>query len=796
MAKVTAMTHGEYGTRYSARVTWRFLLVASWLSACGLDEREPDVVVGRANPADAGPGPLGSAPPVGTAPALTPVQGSGGLTLFPSVVGFGSVTLGTSARANLGVSNDAAADLAVAAPAVVGVDASAFRIEDDGCGERLVPGERCAITLGFQPSRVGEHSARLQLGEALSLSLSGTGLMPGVLAFAEGASADLGPVSVGGAVQVAFTLTAPAASNGVLSALELSNPEEFQLVPGGVGFCQPSVTRLGAAGCQVQVEFAPDFGGTRNATLTASAGALGSTSLALVGTGLAAARLVGAGSLDFGNAEVGASGGPTRVWQVLNDGGSSTGPLTFSNSNPDEFSVTGLCTELAAGESCDLNVTFNPQPGGSRSARLELAGAGGVGISLDAAGRGQFRVTVTTTGQGSVSATEGPGIDCGARCTGLFDESALVTFQARVSNGSNQLFSGWSDASCPPPLGTCQLRIAATTNLTASFTPLINNLVFFSSTTYPPTLGSATAYDAGCNEVATRTGLNNSTGDGFVAMMSDANSTFVSRLGSARGWVRMDGRPFIDRFSDLVAGSMYYPVRYDELGRDSYQTPPYAVWTGTEKDGLASTENCNNWTSDSGALSARVGNVDHGPLLWTGGVNACDEAFSPGMICLGRTQSAPIVLTAVSGKRFWTTTTPYTPGSMTPDAKCAQERPAGVTQARALIAHPNVAASSLLVPTANYVRPDGVFVGTGAQIANEQLLTAAWLNAANQSSDVGIWVGSLSPTLPGSSASTCNDWTSTAGPVRLGLNGNVGAFWRFSDATCDTAPTHLFCVEP
>lgn len=512
-------------------------------------------------------------------------------------------------------------------------------------------------------------------------------------------------------------------------------------------------------------------------------------------TGLGA-RLVGAGSLNFGNAEIDAAEGPTQVWHVLNDGSSGTGPLTLSNSNPSEFSVAGLCTELFPGESCDLSVTFNPKPGAAHSVRLELAGAGGVGIRLDAVGRGQFRVTVTTTGEGNVSAPEGPGIDCGARCTGLFDEFALVTFQARISNGSNQLFSGWSDASCPPPLGTCTLTIAATTNLTASFSPLTNNLVFVSSDRYPPTLGGATAYDARCNEVATRTGLNNSTGDGFVAMLSDANSTFVTRLGSARGWVRMDGRPFIDRFSDLFAGSMYYPVRYDELGRDSYQTETYTVWTGTEYDGLASTENCNNWTSNSSTLSGRRGNLDHGPALWTGGSSACDDPFPSGIICLGRTRSAPIVLPAVSGKRFWTTTTPYTPGSMTPDAKCSQERPTGVTQARALIAHPNVAASSLLVPTANYIRPDGVLVGTGAQIANEQLLTAAWVNAAGQSSDVGIWVGSLSPTLPGSSESTCNDWTSTSGAVMLGLNGDLGPFWRFYEATCDIVSTHLYCIEP
>ena len=90
------------------------------------------------------------------------------------------------------------------------------------------------------------------------------------------------------------------------------------------------------------------------------------------------------------------------------------------------------------------------------------------------------------------------------------------------------------------------------------------------SATFATTLGGAQLYDSQCNSLATAAGINDVTGNAFVAWMSDATSNARARLGaSARGWVRMDGRPFADTQSDLFSNNVvFHPIRLDENGTD------------------------------------------------------------------------------------------------------------------------------------------------------------------------------------------------------------------------------------
>jgi hypothetical protein len=133
---------------------------------------------------------------------------------------------------------------------------------------------------------------------------------------------------------------------------------------------------------------------------------------------------------------------------------------------------------------------------------------------------------------------------------------------------------------------------------------------------------------------------------------------------------------------------------------------------------------------------------------------------------------------------------------MTPDAKCSEDLPAGVVEARALIAYTDRAAADLLDLSASYVRPDGQLVGTGSQVAAAGLLTGPWVTAANRSSAATIWVGATSPSLSGTPESTCNDWTSTVGRSPAGISYSVLDFWYYFSTDCAPASDfHLYCVE-
>ncbi|HWO11983.1 MAG TPA: hypothetical protein VNN80_20960, partial [Polyangiaceae bacterium] len=309
-------------------------------------------------------------------------------------------------------------------------------------------------------------------------------------------------------------------------------------------------------------------------------------------------RLTANSLIGFGGVEVGVSG-PTRIWHIVNEASTDTGPLTASSSLAEEFEIAGACPSLAPGAACDLMVSFKPGTGGTRSASLDVVGSDGTIATATASGRGLYRLTLTKSGQGTVYGVVVPELNCGASCTALFDAGRRLQLEALPSNGSDAIFTGWSGGGCPAAPGPCSVVLEASQSIHATFSTLTNNLAFVTSSNLPGNLGGAAQYDARCNALATASGVNVAGLEGFIAMLSDSQSTFQERLGSARGWVRMDGRPVFDTIGDLLDNAtIYYPVRFTERGIDSYAESgrPGAVWTGTNFDGSAADFSCNDWT--------------------------------------------------------------------------------------------------------------------------------------------------------------------------------------------------------
>jgi hypothetical protein len=314
---------------------------------------------------------------------------------------------------------------------------------------------------------------------------------------------------------------------------------------------------------------------------------------------------------------------------------------------------------------------------------------------------------------------------------------------------------------------------------------------------FPTTLGSAVRYDTECNAAATAAGINDAAGAGYIAVMSDGASTARARLGAARGWVRRDGTPFADTQAALFdADQVLNPIRFDEYG-EALIGFQYAL-TGTDRDGTAATDNCSGWTSESGSFIG--GNLNDGPISWVAGTSsACLPAK---LICMGRTFSAPLSRPSTPGARsIWLTSTAYAVGlGQTPDQKCQSERPPGVATARALIATTQSPASAVLAPAATYARPDGIVVGTGAQLASGgQLQSGIWQSADLVYRTIGfarVWTGQTDLTRPGNAESTCGNWADRAGTA-----GNTGyiltshnQWWVLTTDPCDSVAA-LYCVS-
>jgi hypothetical protein len=433
---------------------------------------------------------------------------------------------------------------------------------------------------------------------------------------------------------------------------------------------------------------------------------------------------------------------------------------------------------------------------------LTLAlGDGQTTIELLVVGNAQLRLNVNVVGDGTV--TSGAGINCGAACSALFDLGAPVTLQAATTNGSNSYFSGWSVDTCSGPAHGCSVEMATSQTVTATFSAMVNNLIFFSSEALPTNLGGVDPYDVACNQMATAAGINNAEGTGYLAMLSSSTSSVRDRFAfGVQGWIRADGRPFTGSLSELFDEQViYYSATFDENGVADAVSPELRAMTGTDGDGSVR-QTCNDWSTLDPDTRTTWGTRFGGPITWTFfGDQACDVPAH--VICMGNTKSAPLQTTRTSGKQIWVTEPNYLVGAgLAPDAACLANRPAGVAGARALIATTNRPAGDVLQPDVNYVRPDGQLVGTGQQLLDREVLTGIWQTADGrylgpEDRVLIVPTGAERLTEMGTPEFTCDDWTDPTGTKLFGAYAFANRNWWFrsSGRTCDE-PVALYCVEP
>lgn len=404
----------------------------------------------------------------------------------------------------------------------------------------------------------------------------------------------------------------------------------------------------------------------------------------------------------------------------------------------------------------------------------------------------QWPLTLNRSGPGGI--TRGGSAACNPSCpeTTWHDNASIVTLVATPVNASGYYFSGWSGA-CSGSSHTCTVTMTQARSVTATFIPIMSNLAFVSSTTFAANQGGATAYDAQCNALATAAGINNFTNNAFIAWLSDANSNAKIRLGgSTRGWIRLDGKPFADTQAGLFTNNvLYHPLRLDESGVDAGNQ---LVMTGTTETG-GTGSHCGNWT---GAGSMTYGTAAFGPVGWTNrGTIACS---SPQRIyCFMKTGTAALTITPQSGKRIYLST-PVNSGSGVAafDTRCALDKPAGAGAVKALVATSSTAASSLLIPAQNYVRPDGISVGTGALLAGGGLLSSGiWQDGLGvYQPGPAVRTGAATPSTIGTNASTCSNWNSTVGNVIFGYATTTDPqWWNYPPGDLCSTALRLYCIE-
>ena len=338
----------------------------------------------------------------------------------------------------------------------------------------------------------------------------------------------------------------------------------------------------------------------------------------------------------------------------------------------------------------------------------------------------------------------------------------------------------------------------------ADASDLPSNVVFTTSATFTGALGGLAGADATCTSIANGAGL---TGR-FVAWLSASTAAAPARLvvpgtsTAARGWVRTDGKPVADRVADLLAGTMYYPIRFDEHGVDLDGDATHRVLTGTSFDGTydASNGSCLDWTTTSAPMYA-AGDLARAAIDWTDfSTNTCTTAAHLYCFQVDYANPLPSILPATGRKAFVTAAPFNTAGHIDgADAQCASEAAANGlgTGYLAFAATTIASAASRFDPAPGpWVRLDGIpLAATGAATLSFELDTPINRDSSGAISDIHVWTGQTEPIVLATLAGDCQDWSSTSAADSGGTGKSSSSTSGFDDGTvtCDSQlPVYCF----
>ncbi len=325
------------------------------------------------------------------------------------------------------------------------------------------------------------------------------------------------------------------------------------------------------------------------------------------------------------------------------------------------------------------------------------------------------------------------------------------------------------------------------------------NIVFVTSMQVKPgELGSIGAGDAVCNERAQAAGLKGT----YVAWLSSSLIDAKDRLGGARGWVRVDGKPVADQITDLTSGVIWYPIVIDELGFSYASGSSDWVATGTLEDGTRHPlNNCEDWTSTVNIYKAQSGRMVSTYIQWTND-NAAACSSLAHLYCFGIDKSNALTITPVSGPRaFVSTSWNIGAGLASADMRCQNDATAaglaGTFQAF-LATTTTTAASRFASDGAVWVGGDGLPIAASrTAMFADNFDRPVHMTAAGARALVNVWSGSMLPSSVGSASDTCQNWSSnsasTFGVFALSADAGDRAFGSAVIA-CSTV-SRVMCLQ-
>jgi hypothetical protein len=309
--------------------------------------------------------------PVVTTVTLTGTAATPVVTLNPTVLNFGSVTVnGPPPTQVVSVVNTGSVDAAIA-PTFSGTDSASFSLAGSTCPPTLLVGANCALTIRAAVTTAGAKSAALNLGTAGSIPLLATGVAtPSVSTFP--ALLDFGAVAPA-SMPVSQTVRVVNSSASPVTIATSFNGTDAAL------FTVESTTCTGTlspnTSCTVTVRLTPSASGTKSAML--AFGTVASVQLAANIVGPATVT-VSPTMFNFASVLAGTLNGPMMSINITNASASARPvPLFITGADPGQFVLMSTTCPvgagtLAAGASCQAMVRFAPATAGAKAATLAV----------------------------------------------------------------------------------------------------------------------------------------------------------------------------------------------------------------------------------------------------------------------------------------------------------------------------------------------------------------------------------------------------------------------------------------
>jgi hypothetical protein len=248
----------------------------------------------------------------------------------------------------------------------------------------------------------------------------------------------------------------------------------------------------------------------------------------------------------------------------------------------------------------------------------------------------------------------------------------------------------------------------------------------------------------------------------FVAYLTEGASGAADRLGSSRGWIRVDGAPVADSAAELAAGPLAYPPRMDEFGNDVLSV---GIYTGTTA-GVPSADTCLDWTSNLDTVNGEMifSHWSSTFAAWSS-TETCDS--NGRLFCVETGKNVAVTIKPETGRLAFISTQTWNPGAgiADADALCANE--AGAAQIPgtflAALATTTESIASRFPPGLPWRRADGVRItrDDGTMFSASFLDVAVERNLANHLVANDFWSGAQRFNVPADTDGNgnCMNWT-------------------------------------